>query len=249
VPGCSPRPAPETENRDDPRRFRRVREESDHIEGLPLGVERWECEEPGQHVRSHEPCQDERQDAPRPGIGRPEGDGRDGADAQDRGGDERRAERGPLVEMRGSEARMDACCGRAGGDQEQAPRAGLIHRITFVHLESFVSAAARVLPVAAHRRQWGKSPVPIDTNVDMPTNVGQERENEEVVAWRREQLVHSGFPCSLAVRLAADGRYDLHALIELVEHGCSPRLALRILAPLEPEPLSARPLLPSTRAS
>ena len=39
----------------------------------------------------------------------------------------------------------------------------------------------------------------------------------------------------LHARLARDGRYDLHALIELVEHGCPPELALRILAPLEQE--------------
>jgi hypothetical protein len=29
-------------------------------------------------------------------------------------------------------------------------------------------------------------------------------------------------------------RYDLHQLIELVEQGCPPELAVRILAPLEP---------------
>jgi hypothetical protein len=50
-------------------------------------------------------------------------------------------------------------------------------------------------------------------------------------AWRREQLAQAGFPPPLARRLAADGRYDLHALIELVERGCPPELALRILAP------------------
>ena len=55
----------------------------------------------------------------------------------------------------------------------------------------------------------------------------------EVVRWRREQLVGSGFPLSLAVRLAKDARFDLHALIELTEHGCRPELAVRILAPGE----------------
>jgi hypothetical protein len=49
--------------------------------------------------------------------------------------------------------------------------------------------------------------------------------------WRSDQLVASGFPSPLAVRIAADDRYDLHALIELVERGCSPELAARILAP------------------
>jgi hypothetical protein len=55
------------------------------------------------------------------------------------------------------------------------------------------------------------------------------------VRWRREQLVHSGFPLPLAVRIADDARYDLHAMIQLVERGCSPELAVRILAPLEEE--------------
>jgi hypothetical protein len=50
-------------------------------------------------------------------------------------------------------------------------------------------------------------------------------------AWRSEQLVASGFSSSLAVTVADDERYDLHALIELVERGCSPELAVRILAP------------------
>jgi hypothetical protein len=55
----------------------------------------------------------------------------------------------------------------------------------------------------------------------------------EVGRWRRERLVLSGFPLPLAARLAKDPRYDLHKLIELVEHGCAPELAARILAPLE----------------
>ena len=35
--------------------------------------------------------------------------------------------------------------------------------------------------------------------------------------------------------LAEDPHYDLHALIELVERGCQPDLAVRILAPVEQE--------------
>jgi len=53
----------------------------------------------------------------------------------------------------------------------------------------------------------------------------------EVFRWRRDQLVVAGFRPSLAASVAADGRYDLHALIELVERGCPPTLAVRILAP------------------
>lgn len=68
---------------------------------------------------------------------------------------------------------------------------------------------------------------------EMSAGVRAEHARDEVFAWRRAQLVRSGFPQALAARLAHDGRYDLHGLIELVEHGCAPELALRILAPLE----------------
>jgi hypothetical protein len=59
------------------------------------------------------------------------------------------------------------------------------------------------------------------------------RATEEVTCWRRRQLASSGFPLPLAAELAKDARYDLHALIELVERDCPPELAIRILAPLE----------------
>jgi hypothetical protein len=51
--------------------------------------------------------------------------------------------------------------------------------------------------------------------------------------WRRLELVQCGFPETLAARVAADERYDLHQLIELVEQGCSPSLAVRILSPVD----------------
>jgi len=54
----------------------------------------------------------------------------------------------------------------------------------------------------------------------------------QVVAWRCGQLCRAGFPAALAEQAAGDQRLDLHALIELVECGCPPGLALRILAPL-----------------
>ena len=55
----------------------------------------------------------------------------------------------------------------------------------------------------------------------------------DLVAWRYEQLIESGFPQSLAARVARDPDFDLHALIELGERMCPPELAVRILAPLE----------------
>ena len=68
----------------------------------------------------------------------------------------------------------------------------------------------------------------------MSALAGLEPAGAEVNRWRREQLVHSGFPLPLAARLAKDPGYDLHRLIELVEAGCPPEHAVRILAPLEP---------------
>jgi hypothetical protein len=54
-----------------------------------------------------------------------------------------------------------------------------------------------------------------------------------VADWRRTQLVAAGFPRPLAEVVGADSRFDVHALIELVERGCDPELAARILAPLD----------------
>jgi hypothetical protein len=67
----------------------------------------------------------------------------------------------------------------------------------------------------------------------MAMKLVDERAASEVRRWRHEQLVASGFARPAAERLAEDERYDLHALIELVERGCPPELAERILAPLE----------------
>jgi hypothetical protein len=67
----------------------------------------------------------------------------------------------------------------------------------------------------------------------MQVELGLTRDLADVVAWRRDQLVDSGFPAALAAELAGDRRFDLHALVELVERGCPPEIAVRIHAPLE----------------
>ena len=71
----------------------------------------------------------------------------------------------------------------------------------------------------------------------MTSAVTASHEANGVVAWRHTQLVRSGFPEEAAANVAEDDRYDLHRLIELVERGCPPELALRILAPLEEDRL------------
>lgn len=53
----------------------------------------------------------------------------------------------------------------------------------------------------------------------------------DVQSWRRLRLLEAGFPAALADTVASDSRFDLHALLLLVDRGCPPDLAARILAP------------------
>jgi len=61
---------------------------------------------------------------------------------------------------------------------------------------------------------------------------------DPVVLWRASRLREAGFNPQLAAALAHDRAYDLHAVLELVDRGCPPHLAVRILAPLDAD---ARP--------
>ena len=73
----------------------------------------------------------------------------------------------------------------------------------------------------------------MDPRTGERAGVGQEA--AEVVAWRRTRLRNAGFDAKLAEQLSRECAVDLHALIELVEQGCPPPLAARILAPLDHE--------------
>jgi hypothetical protein len=50
-----------------------------------------------------------------------------------------------------------------------------------------------------------------------------------VLSWRIEQLIAVGFDSDAAFVLALDRNVDLHAATELVERGCPPQTAFRIL--------------------
>ncbi len=58
----------------------------------------------------------------------------------------------------------------------------------------------------------------------------------DVTVWRRCRLLEAGFAEDLASRLAVTPAVDVHALLQLVDRGCPPKLAARILAPLGPLP-------------
>jgi hypothetical protein len=57
----------------------------------------------------------------------------------------------------------------------------------------------------------------------------------DVEAWRLRRLEDAGFPLPLARELAATPGIDLHALLGLLDRGCPPELAARILAPIDGE--------------
>jgi hypothetical protein len=98
------------------------------------------------------------------------------------------------------------------------------------HDTAAATAVAVTSPLAQERRKTlGES----GHKVDVKNEPRQEREHHELVAWRCDQLVDAGFPLALAVELAHDLRYDLHALCDLVERGCSTEIAVRILSPLD----------------
>jgi hypothetical protein len=63
----------------------------------------------------------------------------------------------------------------------------------------------------------------------------RDSEAKAIVAWRRQRLAAAGFDTPTAAALARNPSVDLHALLDLVDRGCPPGLAARILAPLEEE--------------
>ena len=56
-----------------------------------------------------------------------------------------------------------------------------------------------------------------------------ETELERVERWRAQELERAGYDHEGAAKLAARADVDLHAAIGLLERGCPPELALRIL--------------------
>jgi hypothetical protein len=68
--------------------------------------------------------------------------------------------------------------------------------------------------------------------VERRTQLPSRRGDESLREWRVRRLRAAGFSSSLATQLADDHRIDLHAVLELMDRGCPPELAARIVAPL-----------------
>ena len=60
-----------------------------------------------------------------------------------------------------------------------------------------------------------------------------------IVSWRRDQLLQAGLPLAVAASVALTPHYDVHEVISLICRGCSPELAVQILAPLDGQAVSA----------
>jgi hypothetical protein len=73
---------------------------------------------------------------------------------------------------------------------------------------------------------------------DRPTGRHVKPPPRSDVDWREGRLRVAGFEDETATKLARDDAVDVHALLELVDRGCPPHLAARILAPLEDERIS-----------
>lgn len=88
------------------------------------------------------------------------------------------------------------------------------------------------------RRSEGKARGAAVANSDMSprrTRTHPAPSFDPVVEWRRGRLIAAGFTSDLAAQLAKDCSIDLHSVLELIDRGCPPELAARILAPLDHE--------------
>jgi hypothetical protein len=67
--------------------------------------------------------------------------------------------------------------------------------------------------------------------------MGGIRNPDEVITWRLHQLRSAGVDADTAWAVASNCAVDLHAVLDLIEQGCDPRLAVRIAVPtLEEQP-------------
>ena len=57
----------------------------------------------------------------------------------------------------------------------------------------------------------------------------EDTEQQLIELWRTEELERAGYSNRAAGRLAARHDVDLHMAVQLLERGCSPELALKIL--------------------
>jgi hypothetical protein len=119
----------------------------------------------------------------------------------------------------------------ATGDLAERVRASVVHPTS--------EALSRLLPpevvAGALGRQvrTGRPTTPITLMPQPHSDTIRPGSGGTVGAWRRRRLVAAGFAPRLAAELAAEPGLDLHELLLLLDQGCPPTFAARILAPLD----------------
>lgn len=72
------------------------------------------------------------------------------------------------------------------------------------------------------------NPSRMATRIVTPARDGELDESQRVLLWRISRLVRAGYDDEWAVKLARSP-VDLHTAVSLLEQGCPPELAVRIL--------------------
>jgi hypothetical protein len=85
-----------------------------------------------------------------------------------------------------------------------------------------------LLPRLGETERGGRTEVSAVTNAS-DTELAFDAESDKVTAWRACELLKAGYEPLMAVELAEHPGVDLHVALELVERGCQPDLAARIL--------------------
>jgi hypothetical protein len=108
-----------------------------------------------------------------------------------------------------------------------------------VTVPELVSPSGRFLPAAGKTRAANRHQAGMTVPHFAPRRACLQAASSggvvDVLTWRRCRLVEAGFPTELATQLAANPEIDVHELLALVDRGCPPHLAARILDPL-PDP-------------
>jgi hypothetical protein len=84
---------------------------------------------------------------------------------------------------------------------------------------------------SAGRRSQQVMTTPVTPTRDVSSPCAAPGPPVDVTAWRFCRLCEAGFPRALADELSRQP-VDLHALLQLVDSGCTPALAARIMSPV-----------------
>jgi hypothetical protein len=92
-----------------------------------------------------------------------------------------------------------------------------------------ITTGIRESPDAPDARFFEAEPAMARSTPTVAGGRSHEAEEDQLIRWRFSQLRRSGYPEDLAAEIAARRDIDLHEATSLVEAGCLPATASRIL--------------------